>query len=229
MATKKLLVSITGRTKKDWQNKLAEINKFKIREIALFMEVFSPRERIGLLDALKKSCIKRIPLVHIRTDTTKKEIAFLKKNFNSRFLTIHESHFRDLNKWRGYYQNLFLELNMDNRVAKYVDVEKIGGFCIDLAHFKKEVTRQTKEYRYIVEEMNKIKFVCNHISGYSYRRNKDLHTVKSIRDFDYLATLPHNLFGQIMAFEFFNPIKEQLRYKTLLKKSIPKKLSFKIT
>jgi len=228
MPTKKLIVSITGRKKKDWRNKLKEINKYQIKEIGLFMEIFSPRERAGLLEVLKNSCVKKIPLVHIRSDTTKKEIAYLKRFFKSKYFTIHESHFHILKKWRGFYKDLYLEMNTDDRVAKYVNVEKIGGFCIDLAHFKKEVTKQTKEYRYITEEMGKVKFACNHISGYSYNRNTDLHTVKSVRDFDYLSTLPHNLFGSIMAFEFFNSIKEQLKYKKLLKKSLSKKLGFKI-
>jgi len=228
MLTKKLIVSLTGRKKKDWQNKLKEINQHRLQEIGLFMEVFSLRERAGLLEALKNSCVKKIPLVHIRSDTTKQEILFLKKNFGSRYFTIHEPHFHILKQWRGYYQNLYLELNTDDHLAKYVNVEKIGGFCVDLAHFKKEVTKQIKEYRYTIEEIGKVKFACNHVSGYSYSRNTDLHTIKSVRDFDYLATLPHNLFGQVMAFEFFNPIKEQLKYQKLLKKSLKKKLGFKI-
>ena len=144
MTTKQLIVSITGRKKKDWQNKLKEINQYQIKEIGLFLEIFSPRERAGLLEALKNSCVKRIPLVHIRSDTTKKEIAYLKKNFQSKYFTIHESHFHILKKWRGFFKNLYLEMNTDNYIAKYVNVEKIGGFCIDLAHFKKEVTKICK-------------------------------------------------------------------------------------
>lgn len=229
MVTKKLLVSITGRTKKDWQKKLREINQYRVKEVGLFLEMLNTRERQGIFPALKNSCIKEIPLVHIRTDTSKQDIAWLKKNFSVKYFTMHEEHFHILNKWRGYYKNLYLEMNTDDHIDKYVKVEKIGGFCIDLAHFKREVTDQDKEYRYIVEKIGKARIACNHVSGYNYNRNKDLHTVKSIRDFDYLFTLPHNLFGQVMAFEHFTNIKKQLQYKKLLKKSIPKKLGFKIT
>jgi len=228
MLTKKLIVSITARTKGEWQNKLKEVNKYKIKEICLFLESLTPREREGLLDSLRKSSVKRIPLVHIRDDTTKKEISFLIKHFQSGYFTIHENHFHILKRWRGYYKKLYLETNTDDRLAKYVDVEEIGGFCIDLAHFKKEVTKQTKEYRYIVEEMGKVKFACNHLSGYSYGRNKDLHEVKSIRNFDYLKTLPHNLFGRVIAFEVFNQIKEQLKYQKHLKKLLKRSLGLKI-
>jgi len=228
MFKSRLIVSITARTKKEWQDKLKEINKYKIKEIGLFFESLTVRERDGLLASLKNSTVKIIPLVHIRDDTTKQEISFLVKHFQSRYFTIHESHFHKLKRWRGYYKELYLETNTDDRLAKYVDVEEIGGFCVDLAHFKKEVTKQTKEYRYIVEEMGKVKFACNHLSGYSYRRNQDLHEVKSMRDFDYLKTLPHNIFGRVIAFEIFNPIKDQLKYQKHLKKLLKKYLRFKI-
>lgn len=218
----KLIVSITARTKGEWLDKLKEINKYKIKEIGLFLESLTPREREGLLASLKNSTVKKIPLVHIRDDTTKQEISFLIKHFKSRYFTIHESHFHILKRWRGYYKKLYLETNTDDRLARYVDVEEIGGFCVDLAHFKKEVTKQTKEYRYIVEEIGRVKFACNHLSGYSYRQNKDLHEVKSIRDFDYLKTLPHNIFGHVITFEIYNSIKDQLKYQKHLKRLFQK-------
>ena len=37
-----ILVSIIGSREKDWQTKLKEIEDFKIREIALFLEKSSP-------------------------------------------------------------------------------------------------------------------------------------------------------------------------------------------
>ena len=74
MPIKKLIVSITGRTKKGWQSKLKEINQYKIKEISLFLEALSPQNRAGLLEALKNSCVKKIPVVHIRNDITREEI-----------------------------------------------------------------------------------------------------------------------------------------------------------
>lgn len=93
MTTKKLIVSITGRTKSDWQNKLNEINQYKIKEIALILEILKPEQRRGMFNALKNSCINKIPLVHIRKDITKQEIAFFIKRFGSKYFTIHEPYF----------------------------------------------------------------------------------------------------------------------------------------
>ena len=76
--------------------------------------------------------------------------------------------------------------------------------------------------------MGKVKFACNHLSGYSYSRNKDLHEVKSIRDFDYVKTLPHNIFGSVIALEIYNPIKDQIKYQKHIKKLLKRNLKFKI-
>ncbi len=212
MKHKKLLVSITGRTKTEWQDKLAEINKHQLTEIALFMETFTPRARKDLLPALANSCVKKIPLVHIREDTTREEIRLLKNQFQTKYFTIHESHFPILEQWRGHYQSLYLELNTDDQIKKYVHVKKIGGFCIDLAHFKVEVAKQSEEYRYTVDKLaDQVTVGCNHLSGYSANRNTDLHDPTSVSDFNYITTLPHAVFSRVVAFEVFKPIGFQLR------------------
>ncbi|XOU94301.1 MAG: hypothetical protein ACNFW9_05670 [Candidatus Kerfeldbacteria bacterium] len=227
---KKLLVSITGRHKKDWVKKLAEIEKYNISEIALYIEIFSPKDRIGLLEALQKSCVKKISMTHIKDDTTKEELNILYKKFGTRYFTIHEDHFNKkiISHWKGYYKNLYLEMTTDNYVSPKVKVENIGGFCIDLAHFKKQVTLQDKEYAYIFEHINKSKSGCNHLSGYSNKNNIDLHVVKNAQDFKYIKTLPHNLFGNVISFEIFNSIKDQLRFLPTVKKILEKDLNFKI-
>jgi len=230
MNKKKLLVSITGRKKKDWQKKLKEIEKYQITEIALFVEIFDKKERIGLLEALENSCVKKIPLVHIRNNSTHKELKILYNKFGARYFTIHEKHFNKkiIKHWRGFYKNLYLEMNTDDNVPPKVKVENIGGFCTDLAHYKKQVTLQVQEYIYIVEHLNKTKTGCNHLSGYSYKRIKDLHAVKSVSEFNYIKTLPRNIFGDIIAFEIFNSIEDQLRYLPKVKKILQHDLKFKI-
>lgn len=91
----RVLVSITGSIDKDWQNKLQEIKKKKITKIALFLEIFSRKsQRQKICQALVDSCVKEIPLVHIRDDMDKDELKFLADNFNTKCFTIHESHFK---------------------------------------------------------------------------------------------------------------------------------------
>ena len=185
----------------------------------MFLEQFNDKQRKKIYPALLDSKIKKIPLVHIRNDMDKKELKFLAKNFGSKYFTIHEDSFRIMKKWRGFYKDLYLEMNADNFVSQLVEVERIGGFCVDLAHFKVEMAKWSKEFEYIFERRaTSHYFDCNHLNGYDPEKNTDMHTVKSLKDFDYLKTLPKFLFGDIIALEVFNSIAQQLKFKKYLSK-----------
>jgi len=213
----KILISITGSKENHWRNKLEEIDKLKISKIALFLENFKLSQRKKIYRALLNSKVKRIPLVHIRNDMTRNELIFLAQNFYSLYFTIHEDGFKILYKWRGFYKNIFLEMNTDNFVSSLVKVNKIGGFCIDLSHFKVAEEKWSKEFEYIIKRKKIAKyFICNHLNGYSYQKNTDLHRIKSLKDFDYLKTLPKFMFGKIIALETENSISEQLKFKSYL-------------
>src|SRR3989344_5970368 len=224
---KNILVSITGSQEKNWQDKLQEITDFKIQEIALFLEIFEKEQREKIYQALLTSNVKSIPLVHIRHDMTKDELQFLKTTFKTKYFTCHEENFvhHDIEHWKGFYKNIYLEMNFDNVVSKKVKVKKIGGFCIDLAHFKVAMEKLSKDFKYVFDKKpfstaqgkrNKNLFICNHINGWNTEKNIDMHTIHNLKDFDYLKTLPKFVFGKIIALETFNSIKEQLDFKKYL-------------
>jgi hypothetical protein len=216
---KRIFVGLTAREGKGWEKKLKEINKYKIKRIALFTEEVPKEQRIKIYQELSRSCVTEIPLVHIRNDTSRKELIYLRDKFKTKIFTIHENGFPRLKHWEGFHKNLYLEMNFDNLVRKNVDVKKIGGFCIDLSHFKASEERWTKDFEYIVKQ-RKIKkyFRCNHLNGYSYKKSKDMHYIKYLSNFDYLKTLPKFVFGEVIALEMYNPIKQQIKYKKYLSK-----------
>jgi hypothetical protein len=130
-----------------------------------------------------------------------------------------------MKQWKGFHKYLFLEMNFDNIVPKDVDVTKIGGFCIDLSHFKASEEKWSKDFEYILKNSKTHRFFkCNHINGYSYKENRDIHDVSSIKEFEYIKTLPRFIFGDIIAIEMYNNIKDQIRYKEHLKKILEIKL-----
>lgn len=210
--SEKIFVSITGIKDTDWKSKLAEIEKYKIREAALFLEHFKPEQRKKIYDALPASCLQRIPLIHAKNDMDRWEFVWLAKKYNPLF-TIHENSFLHMHKWHGFYKNLFLELDYGNNVEPYVRVEKIGGFCIDLSHFKAAEERHAAEYYYAIKRKNKKIFKCNHLNGYSYEKKSDIHNVWSLKNFEYLKTLPRFVFGDVIAIETNNSISEQIIFK----------------
>ena len=220
-----ILVSITGRTTKEWRDKLQEIQERNITECALFLEMYEPDEKQKIYAALLISCIKSIPLVHIRHDMKKDELALLQQNFGTKYFTCHEENFarHDVEHWKGFYKDIYLEMNFDNFVSKTVSVEKIGGFCVDLAHFKCGLEKLSQDFEYVFDRKDKKLFSCNHLNGWDQAKNIDLHTIKSLADFDYLKTLPEFVFSNCIALEMFNSIKEQLEFKTYLAELFEKK------
>ena len=221
---KRILVSITGVTDDHWKNKIREINKLGLKRVALFNERFTSKQRRGIYEALLSSCVDEIPFVHGKNDMDKSEFKFLMNNFGTKMFNIHWNSFKYLDKWKGYHKNLFVELSYHNHLPKSVDVTKIGGFCVDLAHFKCAEEKWTKEFEYIFSNRKHHKyFKCNHVSGYSPFRNTDLHVVRKISSFDYLKSLPRFLFGENIAIEVDNTIVKQLEFKKYLVKLLSKK------
>ena len=218
-----ITVGITGSKDIHWKSKLAEIEKFKIDKASLFLEQFSTKiQRKKIYKAILESRIKEIPLIHIRNEMDKDELSFLLEKFKNSYLTIHENSFKYLEKWKGFHKNLYLEMNYNNSVPRNVDVKKIGGFCVDLAHFKASEERWTKEFLY-ESSKNKKYFKCNHLSGFSFKQNRDVHFPKNKEDFNYLKTLPKFIFGNVIAIEINNSIKEQLEFKKYIIKLLTSK------
>ena len=135
---------------------------------------------------------------------------------------MHEDQFGRLGEWKGFEKRIFLELNTDNFMPPDVDLKRIGGFCIDLAHYAMAKKKDTIEYKFVMEHEKRALFGCNHLGGYDPRRNLDLHTIGGISDFEYLNGLPSFLFGDVIALEMFNPISEQVRYKEYIIKMLGK-------
>lgn len=215
--SRELLVGITGKNVEELKEKIIEIEKFGIKRVSVFLTFLNPTAKRKIYELLLSSKIKEIPLVHLRNDMDSTEIKFFVNNFNTKCFTIHESSFKYLKKWKNFHKKLFLEFNYDNKISKNTNLEKIGGFCIDFSHFKASQERKTKECVYVYEHKKEL-FLGNHLNGYDSKLMLDMHEVKSIKDFDYLKTLPKFIFGKYIALEMFNSIEEQLKFKKYLEK-----------
>jgi len=223
---KNVLVSIAGETEALLLSKIKEINKRKIKCVALFLTMIDKAAKRRVFKALLKSTIKEIPLVHLRNDMSQAEIIFLEDNFHPTYYTIHENSFSHLHKWPKFKKRLYLEFGGHGKRRPEAQVEKIGGFCVDLAHYKITEVSQTTQFKYQLAKRKKIKFfACNHLNGYDPRTNTCAHEVSKIKEFDYLKTLPSFIFGKIIALEMENSIKEQLIWRRKLLKILNQKFS----
>jgi len=214
---KRILLGITGKGN-DWERKLNDLKGLRVETAALFLERFDQGQRKRIYRALLDTTLSALPLVHIKNDMEIEELVFLESKFKSRYFTIHENSFSFLDKWPGFEKKLYLEMNYDNFVSQKVMVGRIGGFCVDLSHFKAAQTKFTKDFEYVYYKNGKANFPCNHLNGYDPKRNSDTHIVKSLKSFDYLRTLPRFLFGSVIGLETDNEIPEQLKFKNYLVK-----------
>jgi len=209
---------VTGRDAAECISKIDEIDKLGLKEVALFLEWLLPEDRKMVYNRLKTSKIKKIPLVHLRHDMVREELKNLFSEYDVKYFTIHEDHFLVIKNWHGFYKKLYLEMSTDNLVAPYVKVEKIGGFCVDLAHYIKQLILNNNDYRYIFNHRRrKSIFVCNHLSGYDPQMNQDLHQLSRVNNFSYITNLPDFIFGTLIAIEIENPIYKQMEYIEYIK------------
>ena len=74
---KKILLSVTTTTGSDWKKMVADINKLKIKEVALFPTAIVDKERKELYQLLENSTIDSTPFVHLRNDMLPSELKYL--------------------------------------------------------------------------------------------------------------------------------------------------------
>ena len=203
------------RNKDHWRSQLKEINLLGIKEVALFPTTLGVQERKVLYKELEKSCIKKIVLVHLRgEDFTEKELEYFYKRWKTRLFNCHDNHFDLLyKKFPKFRKNIVLELNYDDKMKNKLPPNKMGGFCIDLAHLNCAKKRHKIEWDYVIKHLKDTKFMANHLNGYSKVKKRDLHFVNSVKELDYLKELPTKVFGKVIGLEMENSIKKQLEFK----------------
>jgi len=202
-----ILVGITGKTREDWKSKLEEIEKSEIKRVALFLEFYNKKQRKEIYSALLDSSIQTIPFIHARSDMDLDEYKFLMKRYKTKYFNLHIDMFGRLDGLNGIHKKLLYEHSFHNTIKNKIEIEKIGGLCIDLSHFKSAEERRTNEFDFVFSK-RKIKkyFIANHLNGYDPVKKSDIHTPKSKKDFDYLESLPKFVFGRYIALEMFNSV-----------------------
>ena len=181
---KNVIVSIAGLGAATLLSQIKEINRRKITRAALFLTQVDQAERRLVYRVILESTIKKIPLVHLRNDMSLEEILFLEKNFHPDYYNIHENAFRYLHKWPGFKKKLLLELAGQAKRNPAAQVETIGGFCVDLAHYRMAEVSRSEQLRYLLAKKKDRKlFAFNHLNGYSPENNSCLHRPRFHRDF----------------------------------------------
>ena len=227
-SNRKIFVSITTTKNSDWREKIKEINRLKIEEIALFPTCLPEKERKALYRQLEKSIVKKIPIVHLRSDMNPAEMAYLKKKYKTKVFNIHtEAEYplkHNLLKYKKviYVENVFRGFNEDV-------LKKYAGICLDFAHLENDRLVNKERFFKIIKEINKFKIGMNHLSGVKKESREsrineagetrlDNHYLKNLSEMDYLKNYPSCFFSSFLAIELANSMKNQLEVRDYLYK-----------
>jgi hypothetical protein len=231
MENKKILLGLTTTPNSDWREKIREIDRFGIKEVALFITFLKDKkDREELYRLLEKTGLETIPHVHLRSPNMKSdEIDYLIKRYKTKFFNVHPLASYPNNPDYLNYKNLIYVENTDF-VPTEKEVEKFAGICLDFSHKENYILENDSAYTGALNNLiDKYKIGCGHASAVKKEPRKDLeefdsmpycaHFMKDISEFEYLKKYI-NLIPEFLSIELENSFKEQLKVKEYLGKMI---------
>ncbi|NMB39937.1 MAG: hypothetical protein GYA00_01015 [Parcubacteria group bacterium] len=208
-------------TGENWRDKFREIEYLRIEKVAVFPTMIEKPDRKSLYQLIEESPIKKIPIVHLRSDMDIEELDFFAKKYDTQIFNTHSSkEFPISEKWLREYRELISIENTHNFPLEEEEVRKYGGICLDMSHLENSRILETERYNKEVEIISKFKIRCNHISAVkdnfsSVNTEKrelryDSHRLDNHTELDYLKNYPVNYFSDLCAMELSNNIVEQM-------------------
>ncbi len=226
----KILPTITTITPDKWREKLQEVEKFKLKEIAVFPTCLDKEQRKELFSLLEKTDVKSIPLVHLRGDMAPEELDYLVQKFQTKVFNIHPSRdnplFYDYPKYKNiiYIEDVYTPLDEE-------ELKQFAGVCVDLSHLENDRLLDHPKYQHDLEVIEKHRVGCSHISAVKDVLVRDeqnhqrysTHFLEKLQELDYLKKYPLKYFGPYAAIELENTIEEQLKIKEYISTLIKRK------
>lgn len=232
----KILLGLTTTPGSNWREKVQEIEKFKIKELALFPTFLKIDERKELYALLEKTGLEKIPHVHLRDDMEEWELDLFFEKYNSRLFNIHPNeadfNFTKNSKYKNiiFVENLF---KLDDIYLKILN--NCAGLCVDFSHWEDQGMILKHEGYEIMEELIKNhKVGCCHISAISEELNEivdyqtgykisggDNHTMSDFSQLKYVKKYVQYL-PEYVSIELENSFEKQLEVKEYLEKIINK-------
>lgn len=215
----RVVPTITTITPGAWRGKLAEVKKFKLKEVCLFLTCLDSGQRKEFYPLFKEVGVKTVPFVHIRSDMELWELDYLAKTYKAKIFSTHtKREYPPLYDYGNYKKNIYIE-----NVYEPFDGEEVaglGGVCLDLSHLESDRLLRPDPYQKIIEFLKKYPPGCSHISAVKkepfledgYQRY-GTHNLTDLSELDYLKRYPLEFFGEVAAIELENTIEEQLKAK----------------
>jgi len=203
------LPTITSIT--DWRGKIREAADLGLKRVCFFPTAIEPAARQEAYRLLWDAGIREIPFIHLRSDFTPDEVAFLMERFGTERFNIHPAAlhpmFHDLSALRD---RIYMENNEDLTEG---DLRAWAGICLDVSHHENERLRGTSVFGELEERLKTTPVGCWHVSAIrpESRPNGhfDAHVLASLSELNYVARYKKYA-PPIAAMELENPLREQL-------------------
>ena len=217
--------TITTASQKSWSDKIKEIIKLGLKEVCVFPSMIDFKERKKLYHQLERSQIKHIPLVHLRHDFRPEEVSYFMVNYKTRHFNIHPQNKYPLQYDLSQYKK-FIYLENARQKLSGNEIKSWAGLCLDFAHLEDVRLQQSNLFNHFSRLIKKNSVGCAHLSAiktkplFDTANNRpiyDSHYFQNLSEFDYLKRY-RKILPTIAAIEIENPISEQLKIKTYLKK-----------
>lgn len=226
-----LLPTITT-TSSDWRVKVKEVKNLGLKEISIFPTCLGLAERKELYELLKGEGIEGISLVHLRSDMELWELEYLVKNYHTKVFNTHTRRAYPIpSEWQKYWEMIYIEntyLPFDEK-----EIKEFAGICLDLSHLEACRIYQPERYIHDIKIIENYGCGCNHIGpakDWNILNKKEgaeghhhPHILRKLSELDYLKKYPSRYFGEYLALEMGNSIKEQLKARDYIIKLLKNK------
>jgi len=231
----KVYLGLTTTGNSSWHEKIKEIKKLGIDQVALFPTSLKPDERQKLYRELEKTSISYIPFVHLRHDSTEEEIKYFRSRYKTKYFNIHADPKATtaLKNQPDHQKIIFIE-NTDRLQGDFfTSIKDFAGICLDFSHWEdygeKQKDKSYESFEEIVKA-NRVEF-CHissvkktpyfrHYSYYSFHdKHFSAHKLERLSDLDYLRKY-RKYFPKIMGIEIENSFSKQLEVKRYLEEEI---------
>lgn len=214
---RRIVPGLTSTRKEGIPAFLTEMERLRVREIALFPTCLSREERWSLYESLERIGGVSCPHVHLRSDCDADEIAFLGKAFGARAFNVHPaSSTHPFGKIPEGMERQFWVENVDH-LPDAAEAGAMGGLCPDFSHWENAEMLGIPGYDAAMRALlSRFPVGCCHLSAIrpgernSWGSGHDFHSFKELSELDYLAKYAAFLPPGPCSLELENPLAEQL-------------------
>jgi hypothetical protein len=156
------------------------------------------------------------------------ELDHLVKNYQTSAFNLHTAREFPFGQDYGHYSKIIYIENTYEPLAEE-EIKKFGGICLDFSHLENTRLFYRDMYEHNIKIIEKYGCGCNHIGPAKnfpmlddrekkYPDSQHPHFLKSLSELDYLKKYPANYFGNFLALELQNGLREQLKARDYIVK-----------